>query len=200
MSGLWLKNVGYGQKEIADAAYEQMLKITYMPLGTTTEPTVMLSEKVASMMPGDLSRCFFTSGGSESVETALKLSRAYFKRMGEPLRTKFISRRDSYHGATMGAMALGGNFLYPREDYEPLMPNAFHAPQPNFYRCEFNSESPEECGQRCVDAIENIIQFQGPETVAAVIAEPISSPMGAVVPRTTTGPCSENSATSTAAC
>jgi adenosylmethionine-8-amino-7-oxononanoate aminotransferase len=82
----------------------------------------------------------------------------------------------------MGAMALGGNFLYPREDYEPLMPNAFHAPQPNFYRCEFNSESPEECGQRCVDAIESIIQFQGPDTVAAVIAEPISSPMGAVVP------------------
>jgi adenosylmethionine-8-amino-7-oxononanoate aminotransferase len=182
MSGLWLKNVGYGQKEIADAAYEQMLKITYMPMGTTTEPTVMLSKKIASMMPGDLSRCFFTSGGSESVETALKLSRAYFKRMGEPQRTKFISRRDSYHGATMGAMALGGNFLYPREDYEPLMPNAFHAPQPNFYRCEFNSESPEECGQRCVDAIESIIQFQGPDTVAAVIAEPISSPMGAVVP------------------
>ena len=82
MSGLWLKNVGYGQSEIADAAYEQMLKITYMPMGTTTEPTVMLSEKIASMMPGDLSRCFFTSGGSESVETALKLSRAYFKRIG----------------------------------------------------------------------------------------------------------------------
>ena len=113
-----------------------MLKITYMPMGTTTEPTVTLSEKIASMMPGDLSRCFFTSGGSESVETALKLSRAYFKRIGEPNRTKFISRRDSYHGATMGAMALGGNYLYPREDYEPLMPNTFHAPQPNFYRCE----------------------------------------------------------------
>ena len=143
MSGLWLKNVGYGQKEIADAAYEQMLKITYMPMGTTTEPTVMLSDKIASMMPGDLSRCFFTSGGSESVETALKLSRAYFKRIGEPQRTKFISRRDSYHGATMGAMALGGNYLYPREDYEPLMPNTFHAPQPNFYHCEFNSASPE---------------------------------------------------------
>ena len=134
------------------------------------------------MMPGDLARCFFTSGGSESVETALKLSRAYFKRIGEPQRTKFISRRDSYHGATMGAMALGGNFLYPREDYEPLMPNTYHAPQPNFYRCEFNSASPEECGQRCVDAIESIIQFQGPDTVAAVVAEPISSPMGAVVP------------------
>ena len=182
MSGLWLKNVGYGQTEIADAAYAQMLKITYMPMGTTTEAAVRLSEKIASITPGDLSRSFFTSGGSESVETALKLSRAYFKRIGEPERIKFISRKDSYHGATFGALALGGNFLYPKADYEPLMPGSFHAPQPNFYRCEFGSSTPEECGQRCVDAIENIIRFQGPETIAAVIAEPVSSPMGAVVP------------------
>ena len=182
MSGLWLKNVGYGQTEIADAAYAQMLKITYMPMGTTTEAAVRLSEKIASITPGDLSRSFFTSGGSESVETALKLARAYFKRIGEPERIKFISRKDSYHGATFGALALGGNFLYPKTDYEPLMPGSFHAPQPNFYRCEFGSSTPEECGQRCVDAIENIIRFQGPETIAAVIAEPVSSPMGAVVP------------------
>ncbi|MEE3140973.1 MAG: aminotransferase class III-fold pyridoxal phosphate-dependent enzyme, partial [Chloroflexota bacterium] len=74
MSGLWLKNVGYGRHEIADAAYAQMLKLTYMPLGTTNEPAVRLAEKIASIMPGDLSRCFFTSGGSESVETAIKLT------------------------------------------------------------------------------------------------------------------------------
>jgi adenosylmethionine-8-amino-7-oxononanoate aminotransferase len=182
MSGLWLKNVGYGRKEIADAAYEQMLKLTYMPMGTTTEPTIRLAEKVAQITPGDLSRSFFTSGGSESVETAIKLARAYFKRVGEPGRIKFISRRDSYHGATAGAMALGGNHLYPRVDYEPLMPGTFHVAQPNFYRCEYNSQTPEECGERCVQAIEQTIKFQGPETVAAVIAEPVSSPMGAVVP------------------
>ncbi len=182
MSGLWLKNVGYGRKEIAEAAYEQMLKLTYMPMGTTTEPTIRLAEKVAEITPGDLSRSFFTSGGSESVETAIKLARAYFKRTGEPGRIKFISRKDSYHGATAGAMALGGNHLYPRADYEPLMPGTFHVPQPNFYRCEFNSSTPEECGERTVRAIEDTIKFQGPETVAAVVAEPISSPMGAVVP------------------
>ena len=182
MSGLWLKNVGYGRKEIADAAYEQMLKLTYMPMGTTTEPTIRLAEKVAQITPGDLSRSFFTSGGSESVETAIKLARAYFKRVGEPGRIKFISRKDSYHGATAGAMALGGNHLYPRADYEPLMPGTFHVPQPNFYRCEFNSQTPEECGERNVKAIEDTIKFQGPETVAAVFAEPVSSPMGAVVP------------------
>ena len=182
MSGLWLKNIGYGRKEVADAAYEQMLKLTYMPMGTTTEPTIRLAEKVAEMTPGDLSRSFFTSGGSESIETAIKLARAYFKRVGEPGRIKFISRKDSYHGATAGAMALGGNHLYPRADYEPLMPATFHVPQPNFYRCEFNSRTPEECGERHVKAIEDVIKFQGPDTVAAVFAEPVSSPMGAVVP------------------
>ena len=182
MSGLWLKNVGYGRTEIADAAYEQMLKLTYMPMGTTTEPTIRLAEKVAEITPGDLSRSFFTSGGSEAVETAIKLTRAYFKRVGEPSRIKFISRRGSYHGATAGALALGGSPLYPRGDYEPLMPGTFHVPQPNFYRCEYGSKTAEECAERCVQAVEDTIKFQGAETVAAVIAEPVSSPMGAVVP------------------
>ena len=182
MSGLWLKNVGYGRKEIADAAYEQMLNLTYMPLGTTTEPTIRLAEKISQIAPGDMTRSFFTSGGSEAVETALKLSRAYFKRVGEPNRTKFISRKGSYHGATMGALALGGSHLYPKLDYEPLMPGVFHVPQPLPYRCEFSGETPEECAELCVNAVEEMIKFQDPETIAAVFAEPISSPMGCAVP------------------
>ncbi|MCH7736625.1 MAG: aspartate aminotransferase family protein [Chloroflexi bacterium] len=182
MSGLWLKNVGYGRKEIADAAYEQMLNLTYMPLGTTTEPTIRLAEKISQIAPGDMTRSFFTSGGSEAVETAIKLSRAYFKRVGEPHRTKFISRKGSYHGATMGALALGGSHLYPKLDYEPLMPGVFHVPQPLPYRCEFGGQTPEECAELCVNAVEETIKFQDPETVAAVIAEPVSSPMGCAVP------------------
>ncbi len=182
MSGLWLKNVGYGQTEIADAAYEQMLKLTYMPLGTTTEPTVRLADKIASITPGDLNRSFFTSGGSESVETAMKLSRAYFKRVGEPTRYKFISRRGSYHGATFGTLALGGAPLFPKGDYEPLLPGAVHGPQPNPYRCEMGGTTPEECAERCARAIESIIRHEGPMSVAAVVAEPVSSPHGAVVP------------------
>ena len=182
MSGLWLKNVGYGRKEIADAAYEQMLGLTYMPLGTTTEPTISLAEKISQIAPGDLTRSFFTSGGSESVETAIKLCRAYFKRVGEPNRTKFISRRGSYHGATMGALALGGSHLYPKLDYEPLMPGVFHVPQPLPYRCEYGGQPPEECADLCVNAVEEMIKFQDPETIAAVFAEPISSPLGCVVP------------------
>lgn len=182
MSGLWLKNVGYGRTEIADAAYQQMLKLTYMPMGTTTEPTIRLAEKVASITPGDLSRCFFTSGGSEAVETAMKLARAYFKRVGEPTRIKFISRKGSYHGATFGTLALGGSPVFPKGDYEPLLAGVFHAPQPLPYRCEYGGTTPEECAERCVKAIEDIIKFQGPDTVAAVVAEPVSSPYGAVVP------------------
>ncbi len=182
MSGLWLKNVGYGRTEIADAAYQQMLKLTYMPLGTTSEPTIKLAEKVASITPGDLSRCFFTSGGSEAVETAMKLARAYFKRVGEPTRVKFISRKGSYHGATFGTLALGGSPYFPKEDYEPLLGGVFHGPQPLPYHCEYGGTTPEECAERCVKAIEDIIIFQGPSTVAAVVAEPVSSPMGAAVP------------------
>jgi len=182
MSGLWLKNVGYGRTEIADAAYQQMLKLTYMPMGTTTEPTVKLAEKIASITPGDLSRCFFTSGGSEAVETAMKLARAYFKRVGEPTRYKFISRKGSYHGATFGTLALGGTPVFPKSDYEPLLAGVYHGPQPNPYRCEYGGTTPEECAERCVKAIEEIIKFQGPDTVAAVIAEPVSSPYGAIIP------------------
>ena len=182
MSGLWLKNVGYGRKEIADAAYEQMLNLTYMPLGTTTEPTIRLAEKISQIAPGDMTRSFFTSGGSEAVETALKLSRAYFKRVGEPNRTKFISRKGSYHGATMGALALGGSYQFPKIDYEPLMPGVFHVPQPLPYRCEFGGQTPEECAELCVNAVEDMMKFQDPDTIAAVVAEPVSSPLGCVVP------------------
>ncbi|MFQ6027907.1 MAG: aspartate aminotransferase family protein [Dehalococcoidia bacterium] len=182
MSGLWLKNVGYGQTEIAEAVYEQMLGITYMPLGSTTEPTIRLAEKIAGITPGDLDRCFFTSGGSESVETAMKLARAYFKRTGESTRVKFISRRGSYHGATFGALALGGSAYFPKIDYEPLLAGCLHGPQPNPYRCDYGGSTPEECAERCVNAIEDLIKAEGPESIAAVVAEPISSPQAAVVP------------------
>ena len=182
MSGWWLKNVGYGRTEIADAAYEQMLHLTYMPSGSTAPSTIKLAQKIADITPGDLSRCFFTSGGSESVETALKLCRAYQRRQGEPTRYRFISRVGSYHGATFGAMALGGSPLIPRDDYEPLMPGSVYVPQPNPYRCQLGGASASECAVKCAGAVEDAIKFHGPQTVAAVIAEPVSSPTGVVVP------------------
>ena len=175
-------NVGYGREEIAQAAYEQMLKITYFPVGTATVPTIKLAKKLADITPGSLSRVFPVSGGSEANETALKIVRAYYKRIGEPGRYKIISRRGSYHGTTAGVLWLGGSPASPRDDFEPMYPGMVYAPQPNSYRCELGGETPSECAVRCANAIEDLIKFHGPQTVAAVIAEPVAQPQGNVVP------------------
>ena len=175
-------NVGYGRAEIAEAAYQQMIKLPYFPNGTTTVPTIKLAEKLAEITPGSLSRVFPVSGGSEANETALKIVRAYHHRRGEPGRYKVISRRGSYHGMTAGVLWLGGSPASPRDDFEPMYPGMVHAPQPNPYRCELGGETPSECATRCAKAIEELINFHGPETVAAVIAEPVATPQGAAVP------------------
>ena len=175
-------NVGYGREEIVEAAYEQMAKMPYFPNGTTTIPTIKLAEKLAEIAPGSLSRVFAVSGGSEANETALKIARAYHKRRGEPGRYKIISRRGSYHGTTAGVLWLGGNPVAPRDDFEPEYPGMVYAPQPNPYRCELGGETPGECAVRCAQAVDDLITFEGPETVAAVIAEPVATPQGAAVP------------------
>ena len=174
-------NVGYGRAEIAEAAYEQMRRIAYFPNQTTTVPTLRLAQKLAEMTPGSLSRVFPVSGGSEANETALKIARAYHKRRGEPGRFKVISRRGSYHGTTAGVLWLGG-LAAARQDFEPAYPGMVYAPQPNPYRCAMGGQTPSECAVRCAEAIERLILFHGPDTVAAVIAEPVATPTGAVVP------------------
>lgn len=175
-------NAGYGRTEIGEAAYEQMVKLSYFPNGTTTIPTALLAEKLAQITPGSLSRTFLVSGGSEANETALKIARAYHKRMGEPERYKVISRKGSYHGTTAGVLWLGGSQYAPRDDFEPAYPGMVYAPQPNPYRCELGGETPSECAIRCAEAIEELIKFHDPKTVAAVIAEPVAIPQGAAVP------------------
>ena len=102
----------------------------------------------------------------------MKLARAYFKRVGEPGRYKFISRKGSYHGATFATLSLGGTPLFPKTDYEPLLGGVFHGPQPNPYRCEYGRHDARGMRRECVNAIEDIIKFQGPDSVAAVVAEP----------------------------
>ena len=175
-------NVGYGRHEIADAAFEQMNRISYFPNGTTTEPTALLSKKLAEMTPGSLTRVFPVSGGSEANETAIKIARAYHRRMGEPQRYKIISRQGSYHGTTAGVLWLGGSPLAPRHDFEPAYPGMLYAPQPLPEWDGERRETPSECAQRCARAVEDLINLEGPETVAAMIAEPVAVPMGAVVP------------------
>ncbi len=183
MSGLWLKNIGYGRREVAEAAYKQMLALTYHPSGTTTEPTIRLAQRVAGLTPGDLSRCFFVNSGSEANETAMKLAKAYHRRRGNAGKYKFISRKGSFHGGTLGALSLGGGTgRFGRADYEPLPAGFLYAPQPDPYRCELGGTTPSECAARCAQAIEDIIKFNGAETVAGVVAEPVSSPPGAAVP------------------
>ena len=115
-------NVGYGRHEIANAAFEQMNRLPYFPNGTTTEPTALLSKKLAEMTPGSLSRVFPVSGGSEANETAIKIARAYHRRRGEPQRYKIISRQGSYHGMTAGVLWLGGSSLAPRHDFRTRLP------------------------------------------------------------------------------
>ncbi len=175
-------NVGYGRTEIAEAAYEQMLKLTYFSSGTTTVPTIKLAKKLAEITPGSLSRVFPVSGGSEANETALKIVRAYHKRRGEAGRYKIISRRGSYHGMTGGVVSLGQNPATPREDFEPVYPGLVHAPQPFNYRPEAGGSTPSEVAIRAAQAIEDLILFHQPETVAAVIAEPVALPLGVAVP------------------
>lgn len=164
-------NVGYGRTEIADAVLEQMLKITFTPRGTTTPPIAALSEKLAQITPGDLERSWAVTGGSEANETAIKIAKAYHKRNGEAGRYKIISRKGSYHGALGLTTWLGGRG--GRSDFEPPYPGMLYAPQPNPYRNEFDSEDPSEIAVKAAQAVEDLIVFHGPETVAAVIAEPV---------------------------
>ena len=170
-------SLGYGRAEIAEAAREQMMKLSYFPQGTTTEPLVRLVTKIAQLTPGSLERTFPVTGGSEANETALKIARAYHKRRGETGRYKIISRRGgSYHGNLGATMWLGdANDGSPRTDIEPAYPGMVYAPQPLPYRCELGGKTPSECAVRCAQAVEDLIVYHGPQTVAAVIAEPITA-------------------------
>ena len=175
-------HAGYGRTEIADAAYEQMKRLAYFPPGTTVEPVVRLAEKLARITPGDLSRVYFVSGGSEANESAVKIAKAYHQRTGSSGRYQVISRRGSYHGAHGVTTWLGGTPGASRSDYGPPPPGMLYAPQPYQYRCEFNTSSPSECAERCARAVEDLIVLHRPQSIAAVIAEPVATPPGAAVP------------------
>ena len=181
ISGMWLKNIGHGRKEIADAVYEQMQGISYSPGGTVAPATVKLSAKVASLAPDKESRVFFVSGGSEAVETALKMAKNYQKNVGQPTRWKVISRRGSYHGGTFAAMGLGGSTPNAAVDFGPLMPGNIHIAQPGEYRCLYCRDRG-GCNLECARDLDRAIEHENPSTVAAFIGEPISIPAGIHVP------------------
>jgi adenosylmethionine-8-amino-7-oxononanoate aminotransferase len=180
LAGMWLKNIGHGRKEIAEAVYEQMQDISYSPGGTVSPVTIKLAAKVTSLAPDKESRVYFVSGGSEAVESALKIAKAYHKNNGEPARYKVISRRGSYHGATHACMSLGGSTAAAPFDYGPLMPGNIHIAQPN----QYNGYCAERggCDLSCAREVERAILHEGPHTVAAFIGEPISAASGIHIP------------------
>ncbi|MCI0439621.1 MAG: aspartate aminotransferase family protein [Chloroflexi bacterium] len=181
LSGMWLKNIGHGRKEIADAVYVQMQDISYSPGGTVSPATVKLAAKVASLAPDKESRVYFVSGGSEAVETALKMAKNFHKNNGEPTRWKVISRRGSYHGATFACMSLGGGGISAPVNFGPLMPGNIHVTQPNQYRCVYCRDKG-GCNLECARDVERAIEHEGPSTVAAFIGEPVSAAAGIHVP------------------
>jgi adenosylmethionine-8-amino-7-oxononanoate aminotransferase len=182
LSGLWLVNVGHGRHAIADAMAQQARTLAYASASrAVTLPAIQLAALLADLTPGDLATVLFCSGGSEAVESALKITRQYHALRGEPERYKVIARRGSYHGATYGAMSVSGAPHSVDPYYSPLLPGTFTVSAPYCYRCDYRKTYP-ACEVYCVDAIEDLITYEGPQTVAAVIAEPISAACGVVIP------------------
>ncbi|MEM7578128.1 MAG: aminotransferase [Planctomycetota bacterium] len=186
IAGLWCVNVGYGRQEIVDAVEKQMRDLSYYCsfFNSTTKPAIELAAKLAELSPEGLGQAFFTSSGSESNETALKMVRGYFHAKGQPKRTKIIAREFAYHGVGLGSTSLTGletclkPFGLPLEGFS-------HAPAPYQYieRDEARrAMSPEDYGLWCVEQTRQMIVAEGPDTVAAVFAEPIQGAGGVIVP------------------
>lgn len=182
LSGLFAVNIGHGRPELAEAAARQIRELDFFPIWNAVHPRAAeLAEALADKAPGDLNRVFFTNSGSESVETAWKLIKQYFKAIGQPARHKVISRTLAYHGTSHGALSITG--LPPlRTPFEPLVPSTFKVPNTDFYRAPEHLRDDEEAfGQWAADRVAEAIEFEGPETVAAIFVEPVQN-SGAAIP------------------
>jgi putrescine---pyruvate transaminase len=183
VGGLWSANLGFGRTEIRDAIVEQLDELAFYNIfrGTTHPRAIELAERVVKLMqPDGVAAVFFSNGGSDAVESALKLARQYWKVRGQADRTKFISLRQGYHGVHFGGMSVNGNTNF-RRAYEPLLPGCFHVDTPWVYRNPYTSD-PEQLAHICAELLEREIVFQGPDTVAAFIAEPVQGAGGVIVP------------------
>ncbi len=178
LSALFCVNAGHGRAELGDAAAAQARELGFFTNWSYAHPrAIELAARLASLAPGDLNRVFFTSGGSEAVESAWKLVRNYHRVRGEGTRTKLIAREIAYHGTTLGALAATG-ITGLRSQFEPLTPGGCHVPNTNSYRW------PEDRDPLwAADAIEERILFEGPDTVAAVILEPVQNAGGCIPPQ-----------------
>ena len=177
LASLFCSNIGHGRADVAQAGADQAKELGYFSSWSYAHPpTIELATRIAGLAPGDLNRVFFTNSGSEAVETALKLSRQYHKLTGHPNKYKVIAREISYHGTTLGALSATGIPDY-RVPFEPLPPGASHVPNTNLYRL-LDGQDPSELAE----SIAHRIEFEGPDTVAAVILEPVQNAGGCLVP------------------
>ena len=178
LSALFCVNAGHGRAEIADAMAAQAKELAFFTNWSYAHPrAIELAARIADLAPGDLNRVFFTSGGSEAVESALKLCRTFHKRNGEAGRYKLIAREIAYHGTTMGALTATG-IPDLRAPFEPLAPGGCHVSNTNSYRWPEGRDP-----LWAADAIEDRILFEGPETVSCVILEPVQNAGGCFVPQ-----------------
>ncbi len=177
MAGLFLKNIGHGRPEVAQAVAEQMTTLAYSSSGaTSTVPAILLSKKISDLTEGALTRTFFCGGGAEAVDISLKMAKQYQAITGNHGKTKVISRRLAYHGSTYAALSIGNRGRNTQGVFEPLMPQVFQVDPPYCYRCPWGQgHSPTDCCMLSVKALENVILGEGPETIAAFIATPVAS-------------------------
>jgi adenosylmethionine-8-amino-7-oxononanoate aminotransferase len=183
LSGLFVVQVGHGRTELAAAAAEQAQRLAFFPLWSYATPTAIeLAERLANYAPGDLNRVFFTTGGGEAVESAWKLAKQYFKLTGKPGKYKAISRSIAYHGTPHGALAITGLPAF-KAPFEPITPGGFRVPNTNFYRAPAPHDTDlKEFGQWAADRIAEAIEFEGPDSVAAVFLEPVQNAGGCFAP------------------
>ncbi|WP_341890004.1 aminotransferase class III-fold pyridoxal phosphate-dependent enzyme [Variovorax sp. YR752] len=184
VGGLWSSNLGHSNRRVRDAVVAQLDELPFYNVfrGTTHVRAIELSARLVKLMqPEGVSAVLFSNGGSDAVEGALKIARQYWKLKGQGDRFKFIALRQGYHGVHFGGMSVNGNSNF-RRPYEPLLPGCFHVDTPWTYHNPFGLDDPEALGRQCAEMLEREIVFQGPDTVAAFIAEPIQGAGGVIVP------------------
>lgn len=181
LSGIYVVSVGHNNRRVVESIKQQMDVISFSPVMHGTNPlAVQLANRIAALAPGDLNAVKLLSGGSEATEAAIKMARQYFKLKGQATKYKFISRYKSWHGSTMGSLSAAG-LASRRAVNEPLAGGFVHVFPPTCYRCPFGKEYP-SCDVTCASLIGDVIEMEGPETVAAVMVEPIGHTGGIIDP------------------
>ena len=183
MAGLWCTALGYGNEELAKVAEEQMRKLSYSQLfaGKTNEPSILLAEKLKEMVPFDAGRVFYGLSGSDANDTQMKLMWYYHNAIGKPEKKKIISRQRGYHGVTIASGSLTGLPPFHKEFDLPIS-GVFHTESPHYYSGAKDRETEAQFLFRILAELEKLIEREGPETVAAFIAEPILGAGGVIVP------------------